>query len=106
MYEVNEAKHTPIADPIWPNANILAQSGPRDWKNRGHGGIVCHCELVTQREIEAALEGSLAARSLGGLKRQTRAMMGRYQGFYCAARIAEMTQGKFAQPMAEAISHD
>jgi glycerol-3-phosphate dehydrogenase len=29
----------------------------------GHGGIVCHCELVTRREIEAALSGPLAARS-------------------------------------------
>ena len=106
IYQKNEAEHAPIADPIWPNANILAQSGARDWKRGGHGGIVCHCELVTQREIEAALEGPLAARSLGGLKRQTRAMMGRCQGFYCAARLAEMTQGKFSQSMSENIDRD
>ncbi len=57
--------------------------------------IVCHCELVTKGEIEAACAGPLPAGDMGGLKRRTRAMMGRCQGFYCSARIAEMTKGHF-----------
>mgnify|MGYP006209981973 CR=1 FL=1 len=56
----------------------------------GRDEIVCHCELVTRREIAAALEGPLPAGDLGGLRRRTRAMMGRCQGFYCAGRIAEL----------------
>jgi glycerol-3-phosphate dehydrogenase len=59
------------------------------------GEIVCHCELVTRGEIEAALEGPLPAGDIGGLKRRTRAMMGRCQGFYCSAHIAEITKGRF-----------
>lgn len=57
--------------------------------------IVCHCELVTKGEIEAACQGPLPAGDFGGLKRRTRAMMGRCQGFYCSARITEMTKGHF-----------
>ena len=67
----------------------------------GHGGVVCHCELVTRREIEAALTGPMAAGSLAGLKRRTRVTMGRCQGFYCSAELARMTEGRLAQPMLE-----
>lgn len=58
--------------------------------------IVCHCEMVTKGEIEAACAGPLPAGDLGGLKRRTRAMMGRCQGFYCSARITDMTKGCFS----------
>ncbi|MEQ1956917.1 (2Fe-2S)-binding protein [Mesorhizobium sp. CN2-181] len=51
------------------------------------GEIVCHCEWVTRDEIEGALEGPLPAEDLGGIKRRTRAMMGRCQGFNCSAHV-------------------
>lgn len=105
LYQGFGAQHDPLEMPVIPKANVLAQLGKRDWQRAGHGEIVCHCELVTRREIEAALEGPLAARSLGGLKRQTRAMMGRCQGFYCAAHLAELTEGKFEQAMSEELTH-
>ncbi|NQV44546.1 MAG: (2Fe-2S)-binding protein, partial [Rhodospirillales bacterium] len=62
-------------------------------------GIVCHCELVTRREIERALTGPLAAASLSGLKRRTRVTMGRCQGFYCSAQLSEITADHFDQPI-------
>ncbi len=52
------------------------------------GEILCHCEWVTRGEIEEATAGPLPATELGGLKRRTRATMGRCQGFYCAARVS------------------
>lgn len=106
IYETFGTHHEPINFPVIPKAKILAQSCERDWKQAGHGEIVCHCELVTCREIKAALDGPLAAKSLGGLKRQTRVMMGRCQGIYCAARVAEITGEKFERPLAERIAHD
>lgn len=91
------------ADPVtWPSMPNISEAGLRDWQRPGHGGIVCHCEMVTEREIAAALTGPDAARSLGGLKRRTRVTMGRCQGFYCSARLAQMTAQHFPQPMAEA----
>ena len=106
LYQSMGHRHTALAAPVVPRAKVLAESGMRDWQLPEHGEIVCHCELVTRREVEAALKGPLAAKSLAGLKRQTRATMGRCQGFYCSARLAELTEGQFEMPLVEDISHD
>jgi glycerol-3-phosphate dehydrogenase len=106
LYESIGNSHHRIVAPARPQANVLAESGRRDWKRDDHGEIVCHCEMVTRREIETALCGPLRARSMGGLKRQTRATMGRCQGFYCAAQLAELTDGKFDRPISEAIRRE
>ncbi|NHB77730.1 NAD(P)/FAD-dependent oxidoreductase [Rhodobacter calidifons] len=90
---------SPLADPVWPRMPNISVEGPRDWQCPGHGGVVCHCELVTRREIEAALSGPMPATSLAGLKRRTRVTMGRCQGFYCTAELARLTEGRLAQPM-------
>lgn len=84
---------------VWPQMPSLTDQAPRDWQKPGHGGILCHCELVTRREVEAALTGPMAAGSMGGLKRRTRVTMGRCQGFYCSAALAKITEGRLAQPM-------
>ncbi|CAM5452474.1 hypothetical protein FALB51S_02980 [Frigidibacter albus] len=93
----------PLAQPVWPRMPMLAEDGPRDWQCPGNGGILCHCEKVTRREVEAALTGPLAAQTLAGLKRRTRVTMGRCQGFYCTAELAELTRGRLVQPM---MGHD
>jgi glycerol-3-phosphate dehydrogenase len=87
---------------IWPSAPlpVLAEHEARDWTKPGYGEIICHCEMVTQREIEAALTGPLPAGDIGGLKRRTRAGMGRCQGFYCHAKLAALTKGRFTNPLA------
>ena len=87
------AGHQAIADPVWPRMPMLAEHETRDWQCPGNGGVVCHCERVTRREIEAALDGPTGARSLAGLKRRTRVTMGRCQGFYCSAALAAITAG-------------
>jgi len=99
LYAQTAAKHQAIENPKLPSANVLIQTGERDWKSKGHGEIVCHCELVTEREIKKALQGPLAAKSLQGLKRQTRVTMGRCQGFFCSARLAELTAECFEAPL-------
>ncbi len=88
-----------LIDPEVPRVPNLAEIAPRDWQCAGHGGILCHCELVTRREVEAALSGPLGARTLAGLKRRTRVTMGRCQGFYCSEALARITEGRLAQPM-------
>lgn len=80
----------------------LGETQDRDWQQPDHGEIVCHCELVTKREIEATFESSIPPGDFGGLRRRTRAGMGRCQGFYCNARLAEMTKGMFKTPLAVA----
>jgi glycerol-3-phosphate dehydrogenase len=55
-----------------------------------YGHIVCHCERVTRGEILAAAHATIPARSLDGLRRRTRALLGRCQGFYCAAAVTQL----------------
>ena len=74
-----------LPEPIWTPVPNLAEQSIRPYMKGGE--IICHCEWVTRGEIEAACTGSLPARDLGGLKRRTRAMMGRCQGFYCGAEV-------------------
>ncbi|OUR76576.1 FAD/NAD(P)-binding oxidoreductase, partial [Alphaproteobacteria bacterium 46_93_T64] len=105
LYSEHGEKLNPIVQPKIPNVPWLAENGPRDWKCKGHGEIVCHCELVTEREIRNALTEPLAAKSLSGLKRQTRATMGRCQGFYCSTRLAELTQDHFDAPLSIGDDH-
>jgi glycerol-3-phosphate dehydrogenase len=89
----------PHPAPRWPVVPNISEGAPRDWQQPGHGGILCHCEMVTRREVEAALSGPDAAGSLAGLKRRTRVTMGRCQGFYCSAELARLTAGRLPQPM-------
>jgi glycerol-3-phosphate dehydrogenase len=84
-------------DPIWTPVPNLAEHMPRRYMKPGYGEIVCHCELVSRAEIEEALSGALPAASLGGLKRRTRAMLGRCQGFYCSAQLAALAAGRLAE---------
>lgn len=76
----------------------LAECAPRGWREGGE--IICHCEWVTRREIEAALQGPLPAGDFDGLRRRTRAGMGRCQGFYCNAGLAALSAGKLKEPLA------
>ena len=52
-----------------------------------YGRIVCFCERATRGEIRDALRGPLPAVDLDGLRRRTRVLMGRCQGFYCGAEV-------------------
>ncbi|MCW8282137.1 MULTISPECIES: NAD(P)/FAD-dependent oxidoreductase [Agrobacterium] len=85
-----------IPEVTMPN---LTETCGRDWQRADHGEIVCHCELVTRREIEATFLSPVPPGDFGGLRRRTRAGMGRCQGFYCNARLAAMTGDRLATPL-------
>lgn len=52
-----------------------------------YGKVVCFCERVTAGEIRDAYASLIPPASLDGLRRRTRAMNGRCQGFFCGAEI-------------------
>jgi glycerol-3-phosphate dehydrogenase len=74
----------------WTPVPNLAEHLIRPYQSGGD--IVCHCEWVTRGEIEAALTGPLPAQDVSGLKRRTRAMMGRCQGFNCGAEVRTLLE--------------
>ena len=53
-----------------------------------YGNIVCRCEVVTEAEIREAIRRPVGARTIDGVKRRTRAGMGRCQGGFCSPRVA------------------
>lgn len=103
LLSLAEAGYEPIENPSCPVMPNLAEHLPRDYAKPGYGEIVCHCEMVTERELRAALTGPVPAGNLGGLKRRTRAAMGRCQGFNCAAKIASLAGGKLDAPLGTII---
>ena len=74
----------------WPQMPMLSDYQPRDFSCAGNGGIVCHCELVTRRELENAFHSAVPPECIGGLRRRTRVMMGRCNGFFCSNHVAEI----------------
>ncbi|MER5972872.1 NAD(P)/FAD-dependent oxidoreductase [Streptomyces sp. NPDC002055] len=52
-----------------------------------YGTLVCHCERVSRGEIRDALAGTVPPGSVAGLRRRTRAMSGRCQGYHCGAAV-------------------
>jgi glycerol-3-phosphate dehydrogenase len=55
-----------------------------------YGRIVCFCERVTRGEIRDAAASPVPPVDLDGLRRRTRVLMGRCQGFFCGAHVAAL----------------
>jgi glycerol-3-phosphate dehydrogenase len=64
----------------YQNADLIA-SDP------AYGKVVCFCERVTAGELRDAYDSLIPPAGLEGLRRRTRAMNGRCQGFFCGAEI-------------------
>jgi glycerol-3-phosphate dehydrogenase len=60
--------------------------------NPDYGRMVCFCERVTRGEILDALASPIPPTDLDGLRRRTRARMGRCQGFFCGAQLAALLE--------------
>ncbi|MEI6402744.1 MAG: NAD(P)/FAD-dependent oxidoreductase [Actinomycetota bacterium] len=76
-------------DAVTIHRTPLGEADPRPYQQGGR--IVCHCERVTADEITAACAGPLPAVDLDGLRRRTRAIAGRCQGFHCLAEVSALT---------------
>jgi glycerol-3-phosphate dehydrogenase len=73
MPNLGEASLRPYADPA-------AIAGDPEY-----GRIVCFCERVTAGEVRDAMSSTIPPADVNGLRRRTRVMNGRCQGFYCGA---------------------
>ena len=64
-----------------------------------YGNIICRCEMITEGEIIDAIRRPLGARSLDGVKRRTRAGMGRCQAGFCSPRTMEILEREVPMSM-------
>lgn len=59
-------------------------------ENPAYGNVICRCEMVTEGEILDAIRRPLGARTTDGVKRRTRAGMGRCQSGFCNPKVVEI----------------
>ncbi|MEK7295762.1 MAG: NAD(P)/FAD-dependent oxidoreductase [Actinomycetota bacterium] len=59
---------------------------------------VCLCERVTASEVIGACAAPIGATTLDGLRRRTRALNGKCQGFYCLAEVCALASQTTAIP--------
>lgn len=82
------------APPKLPNIGEHAlrpyQDDERIQRDPAYGEVVCFCERVTRGEIRDACHSTIPARDSGALRRRTRAMNGRCQGFFCGAAVTAL----------------
>ncbi|KAI4448458.1 L-2-hydroxyglutarate dehydrogenase [Eubacterium plexicaudatum ASF492] len=72
------------ADLSFEERNALIQREP------AYGNVICRCESVTEGEIIDAIHRPVGAKSLDGIKRRTRAGMGRCQSGFCSPKVMEI----------------
>ena len=65
----------------------------------GFGNVICRCETVTEAEVIDCIRRPLGARSLDGIKRRTRAGMGRCQGGFCGPKVMAILSRELGIPM-------
>ncbi len=68
-------------------------------KDSRYGQIICRCEMITEGEIVASIHSPLGAVDLDGVKRRTRAGMGRCQAGFCSPRVTEIISREAEIPM-------
>lgn len=80
--------------PVKERAELIAED-PR------YGSIICRCEGVSEGEILDAVHRTLGARTLDGVKRRTRAGMGRCQAGFCSPRVMEILSRELSLDLTE-----
>lgn len=68
-------------------------------ENPQYGQVICRCETITEGEIVSAIKSPLGALDLDGVKRRTRAGMGRCQGGFCLPRVTEIIARETGIPL-------
>ena len=68
------------------------QDAARIAADPAYGRVVCFCERVTAGEIRDTFASPIPPATLEGLRRRTRAMNGRCQGFFCGAEVKKLLE--------------
>ena len=72
-------------------------------KNPLYGRVICRCETVTEGEIVDAIHEPVGACTVDGVKRRTRAGMGRCQGGFCGPRVVQIIARESGIPVEQVL---
>lgn len=81
------------------NELTAAERAEKIRENPLYGSIVCRCETVSEGEIVDAIRRPLGATTLDGVKRRTRAGMGRCQAGFCSPRVMDILARELGVPV-------
>lgn len=70
-------------------------------ENPAYGNIICRCEMISEGEIIDSIKRPVGAKSLDGVKRRTRAGMGRCQAGFCSPKTMEILARELRVDMSE-----
>ena len=84
---------------LHPSSLSMEERNELIQKHPEYGNIICRCEMITEGEIMDAIHRPLGARSLDGVKRRTRAGMGRCQSGFCSPRTMEILEREVPESM-------
>lgn len=70
-------------------------------ENSAYGRVICRCETITEGEIMDAIHAPAGARDIDGVKRRTRAGMGRCQGGFCSSKVLDILARELDLPKTE-----
>lgn len=98
VFEPNEAfnplrvRPKPFREMNWEERRAAISADP------SYGRVICRCETVTEAEVRQAIRGPVGVRTIDGIKRRTRAGMGRCQGGFCLPRAAAVLADELQRP--------
>lgn len=92
--ERDDLPEPPRMPNIGENALRPYQDAERIAEDPAYGEVVCFCERVTAGEIRDTFDSPIPPANLSGLRRRTRAMNGRCQGFFCGAHVRSLIESK------------
>ena len=70
-------------------------------KDPRYGNVICRCETITEGEIVAAIHGPIPCTTVDGVKKRTRASMGRCQGGFCGPKILSILARELGKDVTE-----
>lgn len=103
---VKDIKEKEDFNPVRPESPCFAKMDAAQRKeliekDSAYGRIICRCETVTEGEIIDAIRAPAGAVDVDGVKRRTRAGMGRCQGGFCGSKVVEILAKELSVPMNE-----
>ena len=99
---VHKSEWIPAPKRNKPFAEMDAQERQEAYEaDPAYGNIICRCEQITEAEIRAAIRRPVGATTIHGVKRRTRAGMGRCQGGFCSPRVLQILSEELSIPLTE-----
>ncbi len=114
LLDMAQGKQEEISEAVDGVTSSTFGGGPSDlWERMqmiksqpSYGRIICQCEQVTENEVIQAIHRPLGARSVDGIRKRTRAGMGKCQGGFCTSHLIRILARELGLPLSDVIKNE